>query len=84
MAVAAWPRARCLGGACSSGRALAVLTDPGRGVPARCARSSAYGFWICERLDHPEERVMELSSSDPLPEDLDPLHLVVLIAKAAG
>ena len=32
MALAAWPRARCLGGACcSSGRRLAVLTDPGRG-----------------------------------------------------
>ncbi len=43
---------------------------------------AAYGFWICERLDHPEERVMELNSSDPCPEDLDPLHLVVLIAKA--
>ena len=33
-------------------------------------------------LDHPEERVIELASSDSLPQDLDPLHLVVLIAKA--
>ena len=69
--------------------ALAVLTDPGRGGAGEVRQilrasglEAAYGFWICERLDHPEERVMELASSDPLPEDLDPLHLVVLIAKA--
>jgi precorrin-6Y C5,15-methyltransferase (decarboxylating) len=69
--------------------ALAVLTDPGRGGAGEVRQilrasglEAAYGFWICERLDHPEERVMELACSDPLPEDLDPLHLVVLIAKA--
>ena len=69
--------------------ALVVLTDPGRGgarevrqILRASGLEAAYDVWICERLDHPDERVIQLASADPLPEDLDPLHLVVLIAKA--
>jgi len=43
---------------------------------------AAYGLWLCERLGHAAERVQTLAPSDPLPEDLDPLHLVVLLAEA--
>ncbi len=67
--------------------ALAVLTDPGRGGVAEVRallRASglepAYGLWLCERLGHPAERVLRLAPADPLPPDLDPLHLVLLIA----
>ena len=69
--------------------ALAVLTDPSRGGAAEVrvilrasGLEAAYEFWLCERLDHPKERVLQLQPSDGLPADLDPLHLVVLIAKA--
>jgi len=68
--------------------ALAVLTDPGRGGAAEVRallRASglepAYGLWLCERLGHPEERVLRLAPGEPLPPDLDPLHLVLLIAE---
>ncbi|MCT0229594.1 precorrin-6y C5,15-methyltransferase (decarboxylating) subunit CbiE [Synechococcus sp. CS-1324] len=68
--------------------ALAVLTDPGRGgaeTVRRILRASglepAYGFWLCERLGHPAERVQRLAPAAPLPPDLDPLHLVLLIAE---
>ena len=67
--------------------ALAVLTDPGRGG-AHAVRQllqasgleAAYGFWLCERLGHPDERVQQLAPQQALPADLDPLHLVVLVA----
>ena len=68
--------------------ALAVLTDPSRGgaeTVRRCLRAAgleqAYGFWLCERLGHSAERVQRLAPEDPLPADLDPLHLVVLVAE---
>ncbi len=68
--------------------ALAVLTDPGRGgaeavrqILAASGLEAAYAVWLCERLGHPEERVLRLAPSDPLPRDLDPLHLVLLIAE---
>ena len=68
--------------------ALAVLTDPSRGgaeAVRRLLRASgleaAYGFWLCERLGHDSERVQKLASHSPLPADLDPLHLVVLVAE---
>ena len=67
--------------------ALAVLTDPSRGGAAevrQILRSSGleatYQVWLGERLGHPAERLRQLRPSDPLPEDLDPLHLVLLIA----
>jgi precorrin-6Y C5,15-methyltransferase (decarboxylating) len=70
--------------------ALAVLTDPQRGG-ARAVRlllqasglEAAYGFWLCERLGHAEERMTRLVPADPLPADLDPLHLVLLVAEPA-
>jgi precorrin-6Y C5,15-methyltransferase (decarboxylating) len=68
--------------------ALAVLTDPTRGgaeTVRRCLRAAgleqAYSFWLCERLGHSAERVQRLAPEDPLPGDLDPLHLVVLVAE---
>jgi len=70
--------------------ALAVLTDPGRGGAwevRRILRASgleaAYGFWLCERLGDRAERVQRLAPAQPLPVDLDPLHLVLLIAEPA-
>lgn len=68
--------------------ALAVLTDPGRGGAEGVRRilkasglEAAYGFWLCERLGHPAERVQRLSPGAAIPADLDPLHLVLLIAE---
>ena len=70
--------------------ALAVLTDPGRGGAAAVREllrasglEAAYAFWLCERLGHPAERVQRLTRHDPLPADLDPLHLVLLLAEPA-
>lgn len=68
--------------------ALAVLTDPGRGgaeevrrILAASGLEAAYACWLCERLGHPEERVQRLAPQAPLPNDCDPLHLVLLIAE---
>ena len=68
--------------------ALAVLTDPGRGgaeevrrILAASGLEAAYALWLCERLGHPAERVQRLAPQAPLPADLDPLHLVLLIAE---
>ena len=68
--------------------ALAVLTDPGRGGVAEVRRllrasglEAAYQLWLCERLGHPAERVLLLAPDAPLPADLDPLHLALLIAQ---
>ena len=68
--------------------ALAVLTDPGRGgaeevrwILKASGLEAAYGFWLCERLGHPAERVQRLSPEATTPADLDPLHLVLLIAE---
>jgi precorrin-6Y C5,15-methyltransferase (decarboxylating) len=68
--------------------ALAVLTDPSRGgaeavrrILAASGLEATYALWLCERLGHPEERVQRLAPADPLPADLHPLHLVVLLAE---
>ncbi|MFM7651331.1 MAG: precorrin-6y C5,15-methyltransferase (decarboxylating) subunit CbiE [Vulcanococcus sp.] len=68
--------------------ALAVLTDPGRGGAETVRRllkasglEAAYAVWLCERLGHPAERVLRLATATPLPDDLHPLHLVLLIAE---
>ena len=65
--------------------ALAVLTDPSRGGADAVRRllqasglEAAYGFWLCERLGHPAERVQRLAPQAPLPDDLDPLQVVGL------
>jgi precorrin-6Y C5,15-methyltransferase (decarboxylating) len=68
--------------------ALAVLTDPHQGGAAAVRtllRASgleeSYAFWLCERLGHPAERVQRLAPQAPLPPDLDPLNLVLLVAE---
>jgi len=68
--------------------ALVVLTDAGAGGPAPVREllqaqglSAAYAFWLMERLGHPAERRWLLEAHEPLPADLDPLHLVVLLAR---
>ena len=68
--------------------ALAVLTDPGRGgaeevrqILRASGLEDAYCLWVCERLGHPQERVLRLAPQDELPADLDPLHLVLLVAE---
>jgi precorrin-6Y C5,15-methyltransferase (decarboxylating) len=68
--------------------ALAVLTDPSRGgaeqvrrILAASGLEAAYTLWLCERLGHPAEQVQRLAPQTPLPADLDPLHLVLLIAE---
>ncbi len=68
--------------------ALAVLTDPSRGgaeavrlLLQAAGLHHAYGFWVCERLGHPDERVRRLAVGAPTPADLDPLHLVLLVAE---
>jgi precorrin-6Y C5,15-methyltransferase (decarboxylating) len=70
-------------------QALAVLTDPTRGGVSEVRQilrasglEQAYGLWLCERLGHPGERVQRLAPAAALPADLDPLHLVVLLAEA--
>jgi len=68
--------------------ALAVLTDPSRGGVEEVRRilgssglEAAYALWLCEALGHAKERVQLLHPGDPNPNDLDPLHLVVLLAE---
>ena len=68
--------------------ALAVLTDPSRGGADEVRRllrasglEAVYSLWLAERLGHPQERLMRLAPTAPLPSDLDPLHLVLLIAE---
>ena len=71
--------------------ALAVLTDPHQGGAAAVRTllrasglEAAYACWLCERLGHPAERVQRLAPQTPLPADLDPLNLVLLVAEAPG
>ena len=68
--------------------ALAVLTDPHQGGAAAVRTllrasglEAGYAFWLCERLGHPSERVQRLAPQTPLPPDLDPLNLVLLVAE---
>ncbi len=68
--------------------ALAVLTDPQQGGAAAVRTilrasglEASYAFWLGERLGHPAERVQRLAPQTPLPADLDPLNLVLLVAE---
>ncbi|MFM9046431.1 MAG: precorrin-6y C5,15-methyltransferase (decarboxylating) subunit CbiE [Cyanobium sp.] len=71
--------------------ALAILTDPGQwgaetvrqGLLA-AGLEACYAFWVFERLGHPQERWRRFPVLTPLPGDLDPLHLVVLLAEPPG
>ena len=69
-------------------QALAVLTDPSRGGVEEVRRilnasglESSYALWLCEALGHGDERVQRIQPGDPNPGDLNPLHLVVLLAE---
>jgi precorrin-6Y C5,15-methyltransferase (decarboxylating) len=69
-------------------RALAVLTDPGRGgadAVRRCLRSSgleaSYQLWLGENLGRADERMRLIPADAPLPEPLQPLLVALLIAK---
>ena len=69
--------------------ALGVLCDPDQGgalsvrrLLANSGLEAAYRFWLAERLGHPDERLRCFAPTEPLPSDLDRLHLVVLIAEA--
>ena len=71
--------------------ALAVLTDPHQGGAAAVRTllrasglEAGYAFWLCERLGHPAERVQRFAPQTPLPPDLDPLNLVLLVAEPPG
>jgi len=71
--------------------ALAVLCDPGAGGAESVRRilrasglEAAYGCWLCERLGHPQERVLRLAPDQPTPADLDPLHLVLLVTETTA
>ena len=68
--------------------ALAVLTDPSRGgvddvrrILSSSGLEASYALWLFEALGHGDERVQCLSSAEPVPTDLNPLHLVVLLAE---
>ena len=68
--------------------ALAVLTDPSRGgvddvrrILSSSGLETSYALWLFEALGHGDERVQCLSSAEPVPIDLNPLHLVVLLAE---
>ena len=69
--------------------ALGVLCDPDQGgaqsvrlLLTSSGLEAAYHFWLAERLGHPDERLRCLAPAEPLPNDLDRLHLVVLLAAA--
>lgn len=68
--------------------ALGVLCDPDQGsahsvrrLLASSGLQAAYRFWLAERLGHPDERLRCFGPAEPLPGDLDRLHLVLLIAE---
>ncbi len=66
---------------------IGILTDPNKGganevreLLESCSLHKQFNFWIFERLGHSEERILNISPDEQIPE-LDPLHLVVLIKK---
>ncbi len=68
--------------------ALAVLTDPSRGgvndvrrILSSSGLEASYALWLFEALGHNDERVQRLNPTQATPSDLNPLHLVVLLAE---
>ena len=66
--------------------ALVILTDPSRGGAKEvkeCLQGigleEIYIFWICEQLGHKDERIKRIYPGEKISEDINPLHLVVLI-----
>ena len=52
--------------------ALIVLTDPNRGgaesvrlILRASGLEAAYGFWLCEQLGHPQQRLQRLAPDEP-------------------
>ena len=66
---------------------LAILIDPKRGG-AREVRKilmsldllKAYEFWIFEQLGHKHQKISKILPKDKIDDDLNPLHIVVLLA----
>tara|TARA_Y100001968_G_scaffold280565_1_gene277183 strand:- start:51670 stop:52965 length:1296 start_codon:yes stop_codon:yes gene_type:complete len=65
---------------------IGILTDPSRGGAKEVKdflRSSGleknYAFWIFEQLGHLNEKITRILPTDEISDELDPLHLVVLI-----
>ncbi len=69
-------------------KSLAILTDPKfcsakeiLKILSALGMENFYEFWICERLGHPKEKIYQIFTNDQIPENLNPLHLVVLLSK---
>jgi len=67
---------------------LVVLTDSNRGgarevyhILDSLELQKKYEFWSFERLGYENERIVQISSINDFPIDLDPLHLVILFKK---
>ena len=67
---------------------LVVLTDSKRGGAKEVYQlllshglESKYEFWTFERLGYENERITEINSINDFPNDIDPLHLVILFEK---
>ena len=68
--------------------ALAVLTDPNQGGASTVQRmlrgsglEASTELWLCENLGHADERVQQIAPGAPLPDDLHPLLIALLIAR---
>ena len=71
-------------------KSIAILPDPKRGgaeeirnILSGIGLEEKYEFWIGERLGHKKERVFQIMPRQPIKE-LDPLHIVVLLAKSSS
>ena len=67
-------------------KTLAILTDPNRGGANEVrvflksmGLEQYYSFWIFEKLGHPEERINQIFPESKIPNNLDDLHMVLLI-----
>ena len=69
---------------------LVVLTDSKRGGAKEVYQllhsigfKDKYEFWTFERLGYQNERIIKIDSIKDFPNDIDPLHLVILFKKEA-
>ena len=67
-------------------KSIGILTDPNHGgaeVVRQFLKASElegnYAFWIFEKLGHPQESFQRIDPSKQISQNIDPLHLVVLI-----
>ena len=68
---------------------LVVLTDSKRGgarevyqILDSIGYKNNYELWTFERLGYKNERILKINSYKDLPEDIDPLHLLILFKKS--